>query len=274
LLSRLAAAAVEAADQPAFRQRALELVGSDVGADRGLFHALSPRVPLDTMATWGVARADVERTLPSWDDLAVHLEGFFTVAARQGGLACDDEALPANSAARRLFVQRIGRPLGLQTLAILHLSLPVALEPAAAAEPVVGSALVLGRRRARPFSASERARLRAAIPVLALGDALWARRTPGPLPGRRSRLVCLDSRLTPRQRACVELVARGRTNREIAVALGVSEHGVRNHLARIFARLGAANRADLVRLAVLQPPAPLGTKVPKTPSRRGRRSRA
>lgn len=253
--------AVAAADQRTFRDESLALLAREVDADRGLFHELSPRAPLDAMALLGVSRAAVMRTLPRWDELAAQLEGFFALAARQGGLACDDEALPPSGPARRLFTQRVARPLGLATLAILHLPWPRARVRAAAAPEVVASAVVLGRSRARPFSTDERARLRAAIPVLALGDALWSGAPRAPRHGRPLRLACVDTRLTTRQRELVELVALGRTNREIAVALSLSEHGVRNHLARIFARLGAANRADLVRVAVLQP-GQLGMKVP------------
>ena len=68
-----------------------------------------------------------------------------------------------------------------------------------------------------------------------------------------TRLVCGDGRLTPRQRVIVEHVALGHTNAEIAEALGLSANTLRNHLSAIFARVGASNRAELVRLAVLQP---------------------
>ncbi|MBC7171090.1 MAG: DNA-binding response regulator, partial [Polyangiaceae bacterium] len=38
----------------------------------------------------------------------------------------------------------------------------------------------------------------------------------------------------------------------IGRALGISEHTVRNLLVQVRARLGAANRAEIVRLAVLR----------------------
>jgi DNA-binding CsgD family transcriptional regulator len=48
-------------------------------------------------------------------------------------------------------------------------------------------------------------------------------------------------------------VALGHTNDAIARALGLSPNTLRNHLAEVFRRLGAANRADVVRLSVLRP---------------------
>lgn len=55
--------------------------------------------------------------------------------------------------------------------------------------------------------------------------------------------------LTPSQRRVAELVARGRTNREIADLLVLSPHTVDSHLRRIFCRLGVSTRVALTRLA-------------------------
>jgi DNA-binding NarL/FixJ family response regulator len=51
--------------------------------------------------------------------------------------------------------------------------------------------------------------------------------------------------LTPRQIEIARLVALGRSNREIAAALFLSEKTVENHLARAFAKLGVSSRAAL-----------------------------
>jgi DNA-binding CsgD family transcriptional regulator len=52
--------------------------------------------------------------------------------------------------------------------------------------------------------------------------------------------------LTERERDVAELVARGRTNREVAEALFLSEKTVENHLSRVYAKLGLRSRAELV----------------------------
>lgn len=56
--------------------------------------------------------------------------------------------------------------------------------------------------------------------------------------------------LSPRQREILALVAAGRTSKEIASALGISESTVNWHVANVFARLGASSRAEAVALAM------------------------
>ena len=56
--------------------------------------------------------------------------------------------------------------------------------------------------------------------------------------------------LSPRQREILALVAAGRTSKEIASVLGISESTVNWHLANAFERLGASSRAEAVALAM------------------------
>jgi DNA-binding CsgD family transcriptional regulator/tetratricopeptide (TPR) repeat protein len=53
------------------------------------------------------------------------------------------------------------------------------------------------------------------------------------------------SPLTARERQIAELVAAGKTNREIADQLFISPHTVRNQLVRIFDKLGVSRRSEL-----------------------------
>ena len=59
---------------------------------------------------------------------------------------------------------------------------------------------------------------------------------PGPDPDH-------DRMLTPRQRQVLELLVEGRSNRDIARALSLSENTVKAHLAAIFRVLGVQTRA-------------------------------
>ena len=55
--------------------------------------------------------------------------------------------------------------------------------------------------------------------------------------------------LTPRELAAIRLVARGQSNKEIAVALDISERTVKSHLAHLFEKLGATSRTEAVKVA-------------------------
>jgi two-component system nitrate/nitrite response regulator NarL len=56
--------------------------------------------------------------------------------------------------------------------------------------------------------------------------------------------------LTEREFNLVQLVAEGRTNRDISRELHLSEHTVRNYLFRIFNKLGTSNRLELALYAI------------------------
>ena len=51
-------------------------------------------------------------------------------------------------------------------------------------------------------------------------------------------------RLTEKEKHILELVSEGRTNREIARALGVSEQVVKGRLTTVFLKLGVRNRTQ------------------------------
>jgi DNA-binding NarL/FixJ family response regulator len=56
--------------------------------------------------------------------------------------------------------------------------------------------------------------------------------------------------LTGRQLEILRNVARGRTNREIGVILGISERTVRNHMREILRRLSTRDRTHSVVVAI------------------------
>jgi len=63
----------------------------------------------------------------------------------------------------------------------------------------------------------------------------------GPAPG--------DDDLTPREAEVLRLIAAGKSNREIARALFVSEATVKTHVNRIFAKTGSRDRGQAVHYA-------------------------
>ena len=57
------------------------------------------------------------------------------------------------------------------------------------------------------------------------------------------------ARLTPRELEILDLVGTGKTNREVAAALWLSDQTVKLHLANTYRRLGVRCRADAVAVA-------------------------
>lgn len=56
--------------------------------------------------------------------------------------------------------------------------------------------------------------------------------------------------LTPRELQVLRMMADGGGNREIATALGISEHTVKFHVAQILAKLDASSRTEAVSLGI------------------------
>ena len=68
----------------------------------------------------------------------------------------------------------------------------------------------------------------------------------------RAGLDTLVEPLTLREIQVLELLAEGLPNKAIAERLGISAETVKFHVASLSGKLGAANRTDAVRLAILR----------------------
>ena len=66
----------------------------------------------------------------------------------------------------------------------------------------------------------------------------------------RSNRSSASPLISKREKEVVRLVVDGMSNREIANALGLSEHTVKNYIFRLFEKLGVFNRVELVRYAL------------------------
>ncbi len=62
----------------------------------------------------------------------------------------------------------------------------------------------------------------------------------------------LFDQLTRRERDVLELIAGGRSNKRIALELGISEKTVKAHVGRVLAKLGVSDRTQAAVLAVQQ----------------------
>jgi DNA-binding CsgD family transcriptional regulator len=111
--------------------------------------------------------------------------------------------------------------------------------------------LALGtvQRRARQRRAA-RETLQSAVDAFEeLGAGPWAEKARAEL-ARVGGRAPASGGLTPSEERVAALVAEGKTNREVAAALFVSERTVEGHLTRIYPKLGVRSRAELAgRLA-------------------------
>jgi DNA-binding CsgD family transcriptional regulator len=119
------------------------------------------------------------------------------------------------------------------------------------------SRLLAGRTLAASDREGASVELRRAYDELAAhGASRYRDQAAGEL-GRLGRAVARQPRsaagagleeLSERERQVAELVAEGRSNREIGEQLGLSPKTIANHLNRVFARLGLGSRAELAAL--------------------------
>jgi DNA-binding CsgD family transcriptional regulator len=79
-----------------------------------------------------------------------------------------------------------------------------------------------------------------------LAPAIWRFVTGYATACRDERYLPTDSLLTAREIECLNWVAHGKTDFEISIILGCSHAGVRYHVTRACAKLGAVNRAQSV----------------------------
>jgi DNA-binding CsgD family transcriptional regulator len=106
-------------------------------------------------------------------------------------------------------------------------------------------ALGVNRRRTRQKRAAREAIEAARAGFEELGAAGWAERAGREL-GTIGGRVRIEG-LTPAERRVAELVAKGRTNSEVAATLFLAERTVATHLTRVYAKLGVRSRTELAR---------------------------
>jgi DNA-binding CsgD family transcriptional regulator len=98
-----------------------------------------------------------------------------------------------------------------------------------------------------------------------IGAALWADRARAELK-RISGRAATPGALTPAEERVAVLVAEGKTNREVAAALFLSDRTVEGHLSRIFGKLGIRHRGEVgPALAARQTQGEVPSKPGETP---------
>ena len=100
---------------------------------------------------------------------------------------------------------------------------------------------------------SARASLEEAVQIFdGIGARIWAERARGSLE-RVGGAIGKAGELTPTEIQVADLVAEGRTNREVAEALFLSVKTVEANLSRVFHKLGLRSRGELIRHFATRP---------------------
>ncbi len=94
--------------------------------------------------------------------------------------------------------------------------------------------------------------LLSALRLMAAGETYVPSAVVNALPGRQAAARPSLGNLTPREMDCIEHLLHGSPNAEIAAQLAISTTTVKLHLNSAFKKMGARNRSDAVRIAMLQ----------------------
>jgi len=70
------------------------------------------------------------------------------------------------------------------------------------------------------------------------------------LSGRNGMELYAVETLTPREKEVLQMLGLGKSNKEIAARLKISEHTAKFHVASVLGKLGAATRAEAVSIAM------------------------
>lgn len=126
---------------------------------------------------------------------------------------------------------------------------PVAIVSGTMRRPDVLQAMASGAAGFIPKTSSAKA-LRGALDLLLHGEKFLPATF---LDGESEIVPAGPNQLTAREAEVLDQLNGGRSNKEIAVNLGISELTVKTHLQKIFRKIGAKSRADAVRIGLSGP---------------------
>ena len=89
----------------------------------------------------------------------------------------------------------------------------------------------------------------AAALVACIHDVLAGKTYLAPAAAAKLAERVTQVQLTPRELAALRSLADGRSNKEIASALDISERTVKTHLAHLFEKLGVTSRTEAIKVA-------------------------
>jgi DNA-binding CsgD family transcriptional regulator len=219
------AASSERVNASSFGARVLEECGRAIGFDVGYHGRPGWSAPVID-ASVGLSTRRREQMIERGAIYTSELMPVKTAAMMNGGVAIDSVVLGYGKQERCAYFLEVMHPdHGKHALFALGLF-----------RGAIQSVTMMGRT-GRAFSDSEVAIARKIVPILGLAAAATIQ------PNTASHLL-----LSKNETSLVDYVALGFTNREIALALGISPNTVRNRLSALYTKIGAANRAELIAL--------------------------
>ena len=192
------------------------------------------------MCWWRAEQVEALLKLGLVDDAVIRLDAWEADARRLG----HDWALAHATRCRGLVAASRGDVEGALVLLAEAVSRHEAVgDPFGQARALLALGVV--RRRARQKRAAHEAIEAARAGFEEMGAARWAERAREEL-GRIGGRTRIEG-LTPAERRVAALVAKGRTNAEVAAALFLAERTVASHLTRVYSKLGVRSRTELSR---------------------------
>jgi len=174
----------------------------------------------------GVEPGIARRTIGRWRQYGEELAPVFCDAQASGGVSIDAAVLGDAFFATRVYREFI-RPHGGRCTMLGVVALGQELLATIAVGRLGGS-----------FADRDRRTLAGLLPTLALAEAAVRRKGE------------VWAALAPREREILGYLRLGYTNAQIAIAIGTSVNTVRNQVASVLRKLGAANRAEAVALSL------------------------
>lgn len=236
--------ATSAASQQEFRREALRWIDHHVGFDSALLGEAKPVGDADGPEIVGFDAAFLARFAAAPARYAPALAGIMSASMEVAAPVRDVDVYSSSQRARMPFYNEVIGPKGSRVMLVA--TLVIAGTPR-------GSLQISRNARGTTFRDRELAIVRTIQPILALGDGLHrphavSAATVAPAAPRAP--VDDLPRLSPRERDVLEYLSLGLTNAEIALACGTSINTVRNQVASLLRKVGAASRTELVALAL------------------------
>jgi DNA-binding CsgD family transcriptional regulator len=234
-IALLAELAARCTSRQQFRSESLRRLQPMIGFDSAVFCSRSAEKP----ASVNAPTSHTASLVTNFETYVEDLRPVERAANAAGGVAVDLQVFSPRQRQRLRFYREIVEPQGIRSLLAIYLKL-------GAREAGV---IYCARQHRTRFDERTCTVARALVPVLALGDGVH------PSGDARDDVQFGTtrpdwSRLSRRERELLEYVALGLRNQDIATALSVSPHTVRNQLSAVYEKLGVANRTELARFAV------------------------